>query len=96
MKNKAPKFNLIPTENRLVGTSGWDEGRPREEVRRGKECCFIGERQQENHISVSVSICQGTERRGGWRRGEARRGWGGVGGAEEDKVSRGVRKRSSS
>lgn len=73
-------------------------GEAREEVRRGKECCFIGERQQENHISVSVSICQGTEGRGGWRRGEAVVGGGGRrgGDAEEDKVSRGVRKRSSS
>lgn len=63
MKNKEARFSLIPAENRFAGRVwvGWgDSG--------GGEFCFIGERQQENHISVSVSICQGrtgAEGRGG-------------------------------
>lgn len=39
-------------------------GGKEEEGEEGEECSFIRET-QENHISASVSICQGEERRGG-------------------------------
>lgn len=51
LKNKAAWLDLIPVENRLVG---WVGGKGMRE----EECSFRKET-QENHISASVSICQG-------------------------------------
>lgn len=56
LKNKAVWLDLILAENRLVGWVG-GKGKPK-----GGECSFIRET-QENHISASVSICQGKEGR---------------------------------
>lgn len=69
LKNKEARFSLIPAENRFAGRVwvGWGDSGGGEGLGWG-EFCFIGERQQENHISVSVSICQGrtgAEGRGG-------------------------------
>lgn len=74
LKNKALWLNLIPVENRFVG---WVGGIGK----KGGECCLIRDT-QENHISASVSIYQGKERRGGERR-EGGRG----GDTEQDEVS---------
>lgn len=64
----------------MLDECGWDGVR----VGRGfgvREFCFIEKRQQENHISVSVSICQG------WMGAESRGGREGGSDTEEDKVS---------
>lgn len=72
LKNKAPWFNLIPVENRLVG---WVGGMGK----RGGRMLF---HKRDKKISVSVSICQGKEKRGRQRK-EGGRG----GDTEQDKVS---------